>query len=225
MKNIFQSLSKEVILLEISGKKYIHGTFIDSGSDILVLYNGKEFVYIPLVHIQNFKVDNNNEYFIEEPPEFQGIYTEANKEELSLRKILTLAKGMFVKIYVTSSQPLSGYITSIMNNYFVFHSPVYKTMYITLNHLKWLIPYSENERPYNLSEEHFPVQLTDLSLSRTFEVQVSKFKNKMVMINIGEKEHHIGKINNVQDQIVEIQTADPTPYYLTLNHIKTLHQL
>ena len=109
------------------------------------------------------------------------------------------------------------------DNYFVFYSPIYKTMYIALNHLKWLIPYSKN--PYGLDDHNFLVQSNNELLANAFETQVENLKNKLVMFNMGEKPNHIGKINNVNDQIVEIQTARSYPTYLNLCHIKTLHEV
>ena len=225
MNKIIQSLVNEVVQIEVSGKKLINGTVIDLGSDMIVLFNGTDFVYIPLVHIQSFKVDSDNESDIKAPTEFPSIITGENNENLSFRKVLTQAKGKYVEIYVTGGQPLHGYITSIMNNYFVFQSPVYKTMYISLNHLKWLIPYSQNERPYGLDNHTISLQPDNESLASTFEVQVEKFKNKIVVFNIGGNKSHIGKINKIEEQIVEIQTARTNPIYLNLHHIKTLHQV
>ena len=103
---------------------------------MIVLFNGTDFVYIPLNHIQSFKVDCDNENDIEDPTEFPSIITEENEENLSFGEVLTQAKGKYVEIYVTGSQPLHGCITSIMNNYFVFQSPIYKTMYIAIDHLE-----------------------------------------------------------------------------------------
>ena len=62
-------------------------------------------------------------------------------------------------------------------------------------------------------------------LLATFEDQVEKFKNKIVVLNIGGNKSHIGKINNVEEQIVEIQSARTSPVYLNLHHIKTLHEV
>ena len=120
---------------------------------MIVLFNGTDFVYIPLDHIQSFRVDCDNENDIKDPTEFPSIITEENKEDLSFGEVLTQAKGKYVEIYVTGSQPLHGHITSIMNNYFVFQSPIYKTMYISINHLKWLIPYAQNEKPYGVDNQ------------------------------------------------------------------------
>ncbi|WP_172370789.1 DUF2642 domain-containing protein [Sporosarcina jiandibaonis] len=224
MNKIIQSLVKEVVQIEISGKKLINGTLIDLGSDVLVLFNGTDFLYIPTNHIQCLTTNLTDDFEIKVPTEFPSILMEDDdQEDLSIIKVLTQAQDEFVVIYVTGSQPLHGIITSIKNNYFVFHSPVYKTMYIALNHLKWLIPYSENKKPYGLDGNNFLVQSNNELLASAFEAQVENLKNKLVVFNIGEKKKHIGKINNVEDQIVEIQTARTYPIYLNLSHIKTIH--
>lgn len=45
----------------------------------------------------------------------------------------------------------------------------------------------------------------------------------MVIFNMVERNNHIGKINNIEDQIVEIQTGRVQPVFINLQHIKTLH--
>ena len=225
MNTIIQSLVNEVIQIEVSGKKLISGTVLDVGSDMIVLFNGADFVYVPIAHIQRFWVDCNNENDIKVPTEFPSIVAEESKEVLSFGEVLTQAKGKFIEIYVTGTQPLHGYITSIMDNYVVFQSPIYKTMYISLNHLKWLIPYSQNERPYGLDNQSFSFQPNDESFANTLEAQVGNIKNKIVVFNIGENKSYVGKINNVEAQIVEVQTARARSVFLNLDHIKTLHQV
>ena len=213
-----------MVQIEISGKKFISGRLIGLGSDTLVLFNGKDYYYMPLVHIQAIKADRDNDSDIEVPIDDLSIGSdEMDKDDMSLRKVLTQAKGMFVEIYVTGGSPLHGYITSIMNNYFVFHSPIYKTMYIAMKHLKWLIPYTDDQRPYGLADVNFPIQGANTSLARTFEVQIEKFKNKIVIFNIGESNNHVGKINNIEEQFLEIHTARDQAVMINLHHIKTLH--
>ena len=67
MNKIISGLVNEVVQIVVSGKKRINGKVIDLGSDMIVLYNGTDFVYIPLNHIQNFKVDHDNENEIKAP--------------------------------------------------------------------------------------------------------------------------------------------------------------
>ena len=94
-------------------------------------------------------MDRDNEDDLEAPTEFPSIITEENEEDLSFGEVLTQAKGSMLKFMSRAASP-SWYITSIMNNYIVFQSPVYKTMYISLNHLKWLIPYAQNDKTLRL---------------------------------------------------------------------------
>ena len=91
--------------------------------------------------------------------------------------------------------------------------------------MKWLIPYAQNEKPYGLDNHSVSLQPNNDSLASTFEVQVEKFKNKIVVFNTGGNKSFIGKINKVEDQIVEIQTARTNSIYLNLHHIKTIHQV
>ncbi|OIK15679.1 DUF2642 domain-containing protein [Bacillus sp. MUM 116] len=210
------------IKLEISGKKILSGMLIDIGSDLWVLFDGYDYLYIPSINIQNWEFLNEDEideiYVSTEP---SPIYN--HNEEISLRKTLTSAKGIFTEIYVTGNKALHGYIISIMNNYFVFYSPIYKTMFISLNHLKWLIPYSENQRPYGLSNANFPVNPSNISFSRSFEVQIEKLVGELIVFNMGESDHVIGKVKGIKDNFVEIIRAKEEPVYLHLQHIKTVH--
>ncbi|WP_251028829.1 DUF2642 domain-containing protein [Bacillus sp. ISL-18] len=210
------------IKIEISGKKSISGLLVDIGSDLWVIFNGNDYLYIPTIHIQNWQFMKQYEIdeitFNDEPA---PIYN--HNEEISLRKTLTAAKGIFTEIYVTSNQALHGYIISIMNNYFVFYSPIYKTMFISLNHLKWLIPYTNNQRPYGLSNASLPVSPSNLSFARSFEVQIEKLVGELIVFNIAENENVIGKIQSINNNFVELISAKEDPIHINLQHIKTVH--
>jgi hypothetical protein len=210
------------IKLELSGKKFIKGLLIDVGSDLWVIFNGYDYLYIPAIHCQNWmylKQDEIDEFMVTEGA--TPIYN--NNEDISLRKTLTAAKGIFTEIYVTSNQALHGYITSIMNNYFVFYSPIYKTMFISLNHLKWLIPYTNNQRPYGLSNANLPVNPSNITFARSFEVQIEKLTGELIVFNIGENENVIGKVKDIKDNFVELISAKEDPVFINLQHIKTIH--
>src|SRR3954471_13953659 len=210
------------IKIEISGKKSIYGLLVDIGSDLWVLFNGIDYLYIPTIHIQNWQFMKQYEIdeitFNDEPV---PIYN--HNEEISLRKTLTAAKGIFTEIYVTSNQALHGYIISIMNNYFVFYSPIYKTMFISLNHLKWLIPYTNNQRPYGLSNASLPVSPSSLSFARSFEVQIEKLTGELIVFNIAENENVIGRIQSINNNFVELISAKEDPIHINFQHIKTVH--
>ncbi|MEH7526172.1 DUF2642 domain-containing protein [Bacillus sp. JJ1503] len=220
MKNILKKLMGEKVKLQLPGKKIIAGMVIEIGSDVLVLFDGKDYLYLPIVHIQNITKLEPKEDDITPPTVTPNI---EHDEELSLRKVLTLGKGMFTEIYITGNQPIPGFISSIMNNYFVFFSPVYKTMLISLNHLKWLIPYTANQRPYSLTNQQLPLQPLNISLARTLEVQIEKMVDELVILNIGENSDFIGKLNKLQNNFIELITAREELIYLNMHHIKTIH--
>jgi hypothetical protein len=211
------------IKLELSGNKPISGILIDIGSDLWVIYNGYDYLYIPAVHIQNWKFPKKEEIdeIITLSDDQSPIFNP--NEEISLRKTLTAAKGIFTEIFVTSKQAIHGYIISIMNNYFVFYSPIYKTMFISLNHLKWLIPYTNNQRPYGLSNANLPVNPSNITFARSFEVQIEKLIGTLIVFNIGENDHYMGKVMGIKNNFVELLTAKGDPVYLNLQHIKTVH--
>ncbi len=214
----------EIVQLEMTGKKIVEGTVIEIGSDLMVVSRGVDYLYIPLLHVKNIRVLSHDEveFGFVEPVGLPGI---ALEENLSLRKALNNAKGMFLELYVSGDEVLHGYVIGIMNNYFVFYSPVYKTMYITLNHLKWMIPYPSNIRPYGLDKKDFPVQPTNISLARTFEVQIEKLKNELVVFNLGEENHPIGKVKGIVDYMVVVETARKNELYVNLHHIKMAYKI
>jgi hypothetical protein len=209
--------------VEISGKIMIDGILIEIGSDLIVLFNGKDYLYIPGLHVQKIKQgwSENLTREINNPGE-SPIYLD-NNNNTSLRKILNVAKGTFVEIFVTGHQSIHGYITNILSDYFVFYSPVYKTMFIPIKHLKWLIPYIEFMTPYSLSKQDFPVNPSEIGLSRTFEIQLEKLKGKIVVFDLGLDTNKIGQLKEIKNNMVELITAREESIFLSLHHIKTVH--
>lgn len=104
----------------ISGKTSLSGILIDTGLDILILFDGIKYLYIPLIHLHNIKEREikANEDITEKP---SGSIPLQNEEEaISYRKILTNAKGQFIELFVTGNQSIHGYITSVLNDYITF---------------------------------------------------------------------------------------------------------
>jgi hypothetical protein len=210
----------EQVKLEVSGKPQHKGVLVDIGSDIIVLFNGEDFLYIPFVHIQNFQLnteDNEEIKVVGEAP------INKQSEEISLRKILNNARGVFAEIFVTGNQSIHGYVTSVLNNYFVFYSPVYQTMFIPLNHLKWLIPYNQNQTPYKLNNQHFLVNPSNLTLARTFDEQLKKLIGKMVVFDLGGNATKIGQLQVIENNFLHLISAREKVIYLNIHHIKTVH--
>src|SRR5690606_38828521 len=123
---------------------------------------------------------------------------------ISYRNILQHARGQFVEIYVSGALSLHGYVTAIMNNYFVFYSPIYKTTYIPMYHLKWLIPYTENQTPFAMERERLPVSPSVLPLSRSFEDQLHKLVGEIVIFDLGVNPNKIGLLNRIEGQFAQL---------------------
>jgi hypothetical protein len=96
-------------------------------------------------------------------------------------------------------------------------------MFISLNHLKWLIPYTNNQRPYGLSNASLPVSPSNLSFARSFEVQIEKLIGELIVFNIGENENVIGRIQAINNNFVELISAKEDPISINFQHIKTVH--
>lgn len=218
--SIFNNFVEETVDLFISGNKSITGIMIDIGSDVIVIFDGEDFIYIPKLHIH--RINTNTEYETEiKKPENSPI--DLVDETYSLRKVLTNAKGLFSELFITSNQSIHGYITNIMNDYFIFYSPVYKMMLIPMNHLKWLIPYKESERPYTLSNEELPLVPLNTALARTYTEQLKKYEGKLVIFDLGKDPNKIGKLVKVDQNQLQLITGRNKSMHLNIQHIKTLH--
>ncbi|XID93647.1 DUF2642 domain-containing protein [Paenibacillaceae bacterium WGS1546] len=209
------------VSLTVSGIRVpVKGRLIDLGADILVLHNGSQFLYVPLVHIQQLTrcppLESNFGVPAEPPLD--------PATELSYRKVLLNAKGMFTELFIAGSQTVHGYVTSIMNDFFVFYSPMFRSLYVSMRHLKILVPYDPQTTPYALEQEKFPVHPTTASLARTFEQQLKKFENEFVILDLGEHPEKIGLLKSVRNNLLELVTADGASTFIHLDHVKTIHR-
>jgi hypothetical protein len=221
MSYLSQYLDK-MIEIEIASKKIIVGKLIEFGSDIVVTYNGKQFYYTPTEHIISVRMkepDDNDLQTAVETPKQTPISND--KQLFSLKKMLNNATGIFSEIYLSGSQSIYGYITTIKDNYFVFYSPAYKTMFIPIAHLKWLIPHL-NQTAY-LAESKFPSNLLNISLANSFEEQIKKFSGEVIHFNLGKNASNIGLIKKIESGTVELVTGDGKTVHLNLDHIKSIH--
>ncbi|WP_108670133.1 DUF2642 domain-containing protein [Peribacillus acanthi] len=219
MSDINTLMGKQVSIL-LSGKTSFKGVLTDLGQDILVLYNGNQFIYIPFLHVHRIKKTIDKNEFVSNPTE--SAFPD-EMDAISYRKILTNAKGTFSEIYVTGNLTFHGYITSVLNDYFVFYSPVYKTMFISMSHLKWLTPYNQTITPYSLSNESLPVNPSSVPLQRSLEEQLKREVGKLVVFDAGSDPMKIGKLLNVNNNLVELALANGDTVYLKLSHIKSIH--
>ncbi|MCG3084178.1 DUF2642 domain-containing protein [Anoxybacillus sp. LAT_35] len=215
-----KTLLGKQVRVEVSGGTIVQGVLVDVGADIVVIYTGKEYLYIPHLHIHHIKLHIDPANQISSPFPEIPLQEETN---ISYRKTLVNAKGRFVEIYVIGNKTIHGYITSVLNDYFVFYSPVYKTMFISLQHLKWLIPYQKSITPYTLGNDLLPVQPTTLALQRSLEEQLKKTEGQLVIFDIGDHPMKIGLLKQVQNNMVELVTANGESVYWKIHHLKIVH--
>ncbi|PYI52099.1 DUF2642 domain-containing protein [Paenibacillus flagellatus] len=209
------------IKIEISGRFLpIRGTLIDIGTDIIVVNNGTQYLYLPVLHIQKLEPDDSLETIAAAGGDQEQMF---DHTDISYRKILMNAKGIFTEVGITGFQSLHGYITSIMNDYFVFFSPVYRTVYVSLQHVKLIIPYAPNRTPYYLSRERFPLQPPGITLARTFDQQMKKLEGELIALDLGESPSKIGLLKSVDNRLVELVGANGQHLYMHGEHVKTIH--
>lgn len=125
-----RSLMGKKIEVKVSGCKIpITGELIDLGSDILVLYSDNKYIYTPVHHMQYLKIAEDGE-------ELSSVITEPlmDHTHISYRKMLMNSRGTFTEVNLGGPSSLHGFVTSIMNDYFIFFSPLYHSVYIPLHH-------------------------------------------------------------------------------------------
>ncbi|MEN1938484.1 DUF2642 domain-containing protein [Paenibacillus sp. 102] len=213
----------EYVYVKLIGDKRVKGILIDVGNDIVVIYNGKDYIYISLYHIQYYKFMASFVAEIQKPETDSNSIIKTESPSISLRKVLSTSKGIFTEVYVAGDYSIHGYVTSVLNDYLVFYSPVYKIVYISLKHLKWLIPYQENQIPYALNKNELSVNPLNVTLARTFEEQLIKMSGKMMMFDLGEHANKIGKMTKIEDSHIELVKARDEKIYLNIQHVKSVH--
>lgn len=206
--------------IELSGKSLFTGILTDVGPDILVLYNGQAFYYIPMLHVHRIQLNTNKNEQTESTEEKSLV---EDTEIVSYRSMLTNAKGVFSEVYVTGNLTYHGYIIQVLTDYIVFYSPVYKTMYISLSHLKWLTPYNQNISPYTLTNEKLPVKPSSAPLVRSLEEQLKKEIGELAVFDGGGEMQKIGLLKQIENQCIELVNANGTTVFLRLNHLKSVY--
>lgn len=127
------------------------------------------------------------------------------------------------KLKVVGKMSIHGYVTGIQSDYIIFYSPVFKTMYIPFQHIKKLVPFQPSKTPYSLEKTMLPVNPSNLSIARTFEVQLKKLIGKIVVLDLGLVEHRIGRLKKIESNFVHLISAKEDVILINLNHIKSVH--
>lgn len=211
------------IELTISGRPQLDiGLLVDAGDDIIVILRQERYYYIPTKHIHHFRVVPSPEKETEgtlygNPLEW------AAGESISFRKTLYNARGVFMEVYMTGVHTLSGYLTSIMNDFLVFYSTVFHTVYVPLDHVKSIMPYPANKPPFSMENERINVKPTGLTLARTFEQQLKKMEGSMAVLDHGEALDKFGILQSVDQGFLTLVMADGEPVIWNIQHIKSVH--
>ncbi|WP_433943515.1 DUF2642 domain-containing protein [Paenibacillus sp. SN-8-1] len=216
---VFKKWLNQAVELELSGcSERIIGELIDMGSDILVLLSESKFIYIPIHHLQNMNLSPAD-------PQLNDSSSSPSPEQdqISYRKMLMNSRGIFTEVSIGNKHSIHGYLTGIMNDYFVFFSPIHGSIYISINHVKYLIPYPPNKTPFNLSQDHFPVQPAALPVSRTLDQQIKKLEGELIIVNLGEKPSHAGLLKSSDNNILEMIDANGNIHVIHGDHIMTIH--
>lgn len=215
-----KGLGNEVYTVELSGKKLITGTVIEASDEIVVLFTGRDYMYISVSHIQSYKINDSKDNDISDPQMPPSIFPEEAVNELSLKYVIEQAKHIFVEINVTGSQTLHGIITHSMDDYVVFQSPVLGNVFITIPHIKWLIPIPENEQLYGLDNHEMALQKSGETFEKCFSDQLVRLTNKIIVLDMGKNQQQIGRLDKVDDQIIEIKNARNRTTFFNIRHIK-----
>jgi len=219
--HIWQGDQKEYVTVSLLGDQLFKGIIFDSGSDIIVLFNGENFIYIPVSHIEYIVADTPDTEFAG-PTNSPVIPLDDNKKNLSFESILKEATGIYQELCVINNKYVYGKAIEVMEDYLVFYSPVHKKIYIAKKHIKWLIPYTPDELPYGLSEREFNWKQTEEGFKANFEQQLEVLLNKLIVLNMGEKTHHIGKVKSINGKMLELKTAKEKRTFVNIEHIQTI---
>jgi hypothetical protein len=104
-----------------------------------------------------------------------------------------------------------------------FNLFVYKPIYVSLGHIKWLSPYQEDETPYSLNTQFFPINPPSQTTSRTFEEQCKKLENKIIVLDCGDHIEKTGFLQKVENKRIHLITADRGTAYWNLEHVKAIY--
>lgn len=220
MSKLIKNYIGEPISLELLGKKELSGILVDFGSDLLILFQQDEFFYIPLFHIQEIRPLLKEEANTLTPP--NKLTTFSLTEEPALEKILYEAKGAFIEINATAAQSFHGYITNVLDDYIVFFSPIYQTMLIPFQHIKWLLPYPAATHPYGFKNTMFPASSIAKTFAKGFTTQLEDITGMFIACNVGDKEIKSGKLLCKENHFINLLTVKEKQIKINIHHIKTI---
>ncbi|MHC0036918.1 LSm family protein [Pseudoneobacillus sp. C159] len=217
MNSQMKNLVGKQVNIKMLGKFAVNGILKDLGDDILVVYNGQQFLYIPLDHVDRIQMNPNKDEFVEQPPDVSpGI----KMDDISFQGTINNAIGIYTEISVICGYSFHGWITDALDDYFVFHSPLYGQMYVSNKHMKWLIPFTDATIPYSFSTQ--PLKSTRGSFLANFGDQMKREIGKLVILNGGKDTLKMGYLKNIDQDTIELVVANGDTVYLNFQHVKSV---
>lgn len=210
-----------VVHIEASGQLTFIGILVDIGEDILVINDGRQYVYLPTEHIHAVK-EAEKEWMEEEGEERNGTIRIENGT-INLRKILDNARGLFIECYITGNHTLHGYITQLLDDYFVFYSPVYHTVFVSIEHLKYLIPYYPGTTPYAVEKGYLSIEENHANFAPSFEGLFKTVEGRFIVLDLGGNPEKTGFFAEITGGLIKLVTARGEVYHWNIKHIKTVH--
>ncbi|QRG67106.1 DUF2642 domain-containing protein [Brevibacillus choshinensis] len=217
--NYLVSMVGKTVELDIKGSIRRIGILIDFGTDVIVIYDGNNYVYVPIGHIHNVRQSPISLPHLHEP-DYEHVQSE---NDLTYHKILVESQGMLCQISLSNTLSLFGYVTHVHQDYFVFSSPVHHTLYIPNFHLKWLIPYPDVSTPYMHPHFVHKAESSPVKLARTFEEQMKRMIGSIVAFDLGTNPEMVGLLKNVRNQTAELVSANQKRFYWNIHHIKAAY--
>lgn len=217
--NYLVSMVGKTVELDIAGSTKRTGILIDFGTDVVVIYDGNNYFYIPGGHIRHVRQSP-----VSIPNLHESDHEHVQSEnDLTYHKILLESQSMLCQISLSKTFSIFGYVTHVHQDYFVFSSPVHHTLFIPNFHLKWLIPYPDAVSPYPRPQHSHSTQSLPFKPARTFEEQMKRMIGNFVAFDLGVNPEMVGYLQNVRNQTAELVSANQKRYYWNLHHIKTAH--
>ncbi|NEW08383.1 hypothetical protein GK047_20510 [Paenibacillus sp. SYP-B3998] len=202
------------IAIDIPGDSRHTGILVDVGSDFLVIWEDSKYLYVPTPHVRHLALHSKLESGTSslQPP--------SNNYHASISYASTLAhaKGLFCDIYLAEHHTISGYITNIQTDYFIFFS-LNKTMLIPFSRLKWISPYDNHANPYSLDHVQLAPQRGEATWAPTFGAQLHAQEGNLISMNEGLNTHQIGLLLAFENNMLELVTANETKHYYHLQHV------
>ncbi|CAM4336425.1 hypothetical protein [Paenibacillus tarimensis] len=221
------------IEVQLAGtERTLRGTLAELGTDLAVVQSSGKPYYIPLHQICRMRLKEQAADYcspVEDTgagPLFPDLLGKARSEAnaVSYRKMLLHAKGMFTEAVLDGSEEiLCGYMSSIMNDYLVFYSPVWHTVMVRLDRICYISPFSEGAAPFDLPPEQLPLRPSPLTLARTFEQQLHKMTGRLVAFNLDTGRGATGMLIRAEEKMICLCTVTGRMEWLHASSVSSVH--